>query len=189
MIHSFTETVLTYKQSELEAWVNGDRTILPEFVPWDEMFENQPRNHFGEIYTLSHYSRIYDWKGIYAKYAIGLWEMNNAKLFAGRSKIEAMFSPHQLRKFRVEFVELIDTMNKGKGEPDLFLFKDNGETLFLEIKKQKDTVKQAQLDCLALIRSALKSEVGIVYLKEENQSYFPKTYHLDLVKYKGWEVK
>lgn len=71
-------------------------------------------------------------------------------------------------------------MISGIGEPDIMLFDSEGRTLFLEVKKGADKISEAQLTCLAQIKSVLGADVGIVYLREENQKYRPKRYELDL---------
>ena len=69
------------------------------------------------------------------------------------------------------------------GEPDVFLYRESGEMLFLEVKKESDRVSEEQLKCLAQIREVLGADVGIVYLKEETRNYSPKTYNLNTEKY------
>lgn len=65
------------------------------------------------------------------------------------------------------------------------LFDDDGNTLFLEVNKERDKISGAQLTCLAQISSVLGAEVGIVYLREENQKYNSKKYELDLMDHSG----
>ncbi|WP_338419961.1 VRR-NUC domain-containing protein [Vibrio furnissii] len=66
------------------------------------------------------------------------------------------------------------------GEPDLFLYKDDGSVLFVEVKKQSDRLSPSQLVCLAQIKSILNCDVGVAYLAEEKQVYQPKTYELNI---------
>lgn len=80
------------------------------------------------------------------------------------------------------------THSEAKGEPDLFLYMDNGPKLFLEVKKDTDKVFDAQLECLAQIRRVLGAEIGIVHLVPYGSQYTPKVFELDLVTYKGKPV-
>ncbi|MGM2827274.1 VRR-NUC domain-containing protein, partial [Bacillus cereus group sp. Bce006] len=69
------------------------------------------------------------------------------------------------------------------GEPDLFLYKEDGSVLFVEVKKGSDRLSQSQLVCLSQIKSILGCDVAVVYLTEENQVYEPKTYMLDVIEF------
>ena len=72
---------------------------------------------------------------------------------------------------------------EGNGEPDLFLYMENGPKLFLEVKKEHDRVSSAQLECLAQIRGVLKAEVGIIYVVKHGRQHKPRTFDLDLSAY------
>ncbi len=183
MLHIFTEIVLPYEASDLTDWSSGRRERwLTGEAP--AHVANQPNYHFGEYFVLAEYAKR-GWTG-HRFYALGEWEPNNPKLSAGRADIDKFFSKDLLAKFRRARVEC--GRADGKGEPDVFLVADNGQTLFLEVKKQQDKVSGAQLECMAQIKGILGSEVGIVYLRETTQTYKAKCYELDLTTFIGKKV-
>ncbi|WP_411992072.1 VRR-NUC domain-containing protein [Agarivorans sp. DSG3-1] len=170
---TISEIVFTYQKSLLEAWKEGDKSWIPDelFVP-DEVF-NQPHYHFGEYFTLSKFQEL-GWHGS-AYYALGNWEPNNTKYDEGRALIAKYIDPKRL--------SVLKALREGllAGEPDLFLYKEDGSVLFVEVKKEKDRLSQAQLDCLSQIKSILNCDIGVVYLSEEEKDYNPKSYELDCV--------
>ena len=173
MIFEVTETIFTYPSKLLEEWKNGDKGWVPEslFVPQD--VHNQPNYHFGEYYALKKYLEQ-GWRGT-AFYALGDWEPNNDKYVHGRAMVSKYIDPIRLTMFKA--------LRQGltSGEPDLFLYKDDGSVLFVEVKKQSDRVSKSQLICMEQIKSILGCDVAVVYLAEENQVYKPKSYELNVV--------
>jgi hypothetical protein len=142
----------------------------------------QPSYHFGEIFVIDTFNRLYGWKG-FRFYALGTWEPDNPKYANSREMIVRLFRPDKLAAFRAARREQ-DSIS-GAGEPDVMLFDDTGKTLFLEVKKEKDEIYETQLTCLAQIKGILEADVGVIYLREENQNYTPKKYELDLVNHCG----
>jgi len=179
------EEVLEYEQCQLDVWKSGDKSLIPDFLDNYSDYTNQPSNHFGEIFVLAHYNKFYGWKG-FRFYALGAWELNNPKYDKSREKIGKLFS----RKQMAQFLEARVRENKrvGKGEPDLMLYDDKSNVMFIEVKKESDTITAEQLRCLAQIKAILKADVKIVYLKEKTKSYTPKKYELDLVTLNGKRV-
>lgn len=165
-----TETVLAYEQRELDAWRDGDKSLVPGWLSIPDIVLNQPAYHFGEYFVLRHYSQR-GWKG-FVHYAIGEWEPGIQRYDKGRAKVEELFAGVRLDKIR--------EVRRGlsSGEPDLFLYNDVGEALFIEVKKQSDRIKPEQLQCLAQIRTILQARVGIVYLREVRSRHTPKVYCL-----------
>lgn len=180
MKHIIQETIIRYRAEDLadwkvgkkEAWLSGP---LPTHVA------NQPKYHFGEYYVLSHFKAA-RWSG-HRFYALGTWEPTNEKIAAGRADIAKCFSHERLSAFRQARTQI--GRSDGKGESDLFLFMDQGQTLFLEVKKGGDRLSEAQLQCMAQIKAILGSEVGVVYLATFGQQYKPKRFELDLTSYVG----
>ena len=70
-----------------------------------------------------------------------------------------------------------------KGEPDVFLYIDDGEVLFLEVKKGQDApdAEQYQLRCLSQIRLILGCRAEIVYVADEGKSYKLRRHEYELV--------
>lgn len=173
------ETVLTYPNVLLDAWKEGDKSWIPDslFVPNDVY--NQPNYHFGEYYALAKYLEL-GWLGT-AFYALGDWELNNDKYTQGRAMVVKHIDSIRLAMFK--------SLRQGltSGEPDLFLYKDDGSVLFVEVKKQTDRISKSQLICMEQIKSILACDVAVVYLAEENQEYKPKSYELNVVSIpKAW---
>ncbi|WP_217527412.1 MULTISPECIES: VRR-NUC domain-containing protein [Vibrio] len=167
------ETIFRYPKSLLEAWTNGEKSWIPEslYVPKDVY--TQPNYRFGEYYALKKYLEL-GWQGT-AFYALGDWELTNSKYDIGRTLIAEYIDPIRLKVFKA--------LRQGlkSGEPDLFLYKEDGSVLFVEVKKQSDRVSQAQLVCMEQIKSVLGCDVAVAYLAEENQSYTPKSYELNVI--------
>ena len=176
MKYEFTESVLPYNPTLYDAWKKGGRDFLPKNYQIPDEVVNQPNFHFGEHYVWAHYLKL-GWQG-FIWYAIGQWEPNNTKYDLGRGKVNELFNDKDLEEIR--------DLRKGilSGEPDLFFYKDDGSTLFIEVKKGNDKPSDAQLTCMAQIKSILGAEVGITYLVPEGIEHVPKTYELDLVKFK-----
>ncbi|EKO3892347.1 VRR-NUC domain-containing protein [Vibrio metschnikovii] len=175
MNFEITETIFSYPQFLLDDWKNGNKGWIPEslFVPQDVY--NQPNYHFGEYYALKKYLEL-GWQGT-AFYALGDWELNNDKYEQGRAVVAKYINPTRLAMLKV--------LRQGltSGEPDLFLYKEDGSVLFVEVKKGSDRLSQSQLVCLSQIKSILGCDVAVVYLTEENQVYEPKTYMLDVIEF------
>ncbi|BCK26064.1 hypothetical protein VCSRO63_3004 [Vibrio cholerae] len=173
MNFEITETIFSYPQSLLDDWKNGYKDWIPEslFVPQDVY--NQPNYHFGEYYVLKKYLEL-GWQGT-AFYALGDWELNNDKYVQGRAAVAQFIHPIRLAIFKA--------LRQGltSGEPDLFLYKDDGSVLFVEVKKESDRLSKSQLVCLSQIKSILGCDVAVVYLSEEGQVYKPKTYVFDVI--------
>ena len=186
MKHIIEEQVLVYEQKQLDKWKNGDKSLIPDFMEKHNEFYKQHNNHFGEIFVISKFHQRHGWKGFYP-IALGTWEPDNRKYDSCRDRVRRLFPIEKLLEFR-EVRKELDFNRKGVGEPDVMLFDDNKNVLFLEVKKGRDTVKEEQFSCLAHIKSILKADVGIVYLREENQNYTPKRYELDLVNYCGEQI-
>ncbi|MEH0676144.1 VRR-NUC domain-containing protein [Vibrio scophthalmi] len=171
MKHTIVETVFTYPKPLLKAWKDGEKSWIPQGISVPQDVFNQPNYHFGEYYALAQFAEL-GWKGS-AFYALGDWEPNNSKYDEGRSLIAKYINPKRLAVFKALRKELL------AGEPDLFLYKDDGSVLFMEVKKESDRISEAQIECLSQIKSILGCEVGVVYLAEEERDYTPKRYEID----------
>jgi len=176
-MYRFTELVLDYTKEELDAWKQGDKSIIPIWSSIPNEVFNQPNYHFGEYFVLKYFSDR-GWFG-FVNYAIGEWEPDNKKYYEGRKAIEEKVDPQRLAHFR--------EIRRGftGGEPDVFIFKVTGEMRFIEVKKGTDRVSEKQLQCLAQIKGILKADIDIVYLKEKTKSYSPRTYELDTENFSG----
>lgn len=180
-MYLFNELVIDYTIEQLNAWKEGDKSLIPKWIEVPDEVYNQPNYHFGEYFVLRHFS-AHGWRG-FVNYAIGEWEPDNRKYLRGRKKIEEKIDPSKLSKIRR--LRKDDT----GGEPDVFLYKDANEILFLEVKKESDKISEEQLICLAQIKGILEADVGAVYLKEKNKAYKPKTYELNIDNYIGRVVE
>ncbi|MGH7389139.1 MAG: VRR-NUC domain-containing protein [Candidatus Rokuibacteriota bacterium] len=178
------ELVLVYRQAELDAWMAGDRSLIPRFVDRKALVRNSPPRHFGEMFALRHYHETEGWKG-FSSYALGPELPGSARRAPGRSKIEEIVPRRALARLRALRATISDR-RFGGGTPDLFLYDGVGRYKFVEVKKRADRLRPTQLRCLAQIARALRCEVDIVYLREANQAYTPKTYILDLQRCEGW---
>lgn len=176
------EQIFVYRKEQLDQWKSGNKFLIPNFLELHQDYQAQPAYHFGEIFVIDTFNRLSGWKG-FRFYALGTWEMDNPKYDQSRKIISEIFPDDKLNKFhKARHKE--DSMS-GIGEPDVMLYKDKGESLFLEVKKEKDRISKEQLTCLAQIKSILEADIGIIYLREENQKYSPKKYELDLINYCG----
>jgi hypothetical protein len=184
MIFELRELVLVYKQEQLDAWKQGDRSLMPAFVDPSTLVRNSPTRHFGEMFVLRHYNETDGWKG-FSSYALGPELPGSLRRGAGRVKIEDIIPRRALSRLRALRGTRRDKLFGG-GTPDLFPYDDTGRYKFVEVKKRADRLRPPQLRCLAQIRRALRCEVVVVYLRAANQVYAPKTYRLDLEHCKGW---
>jgi hypothetical protein len=175
MRHEFREVVLTYGPEELARWKSGDKWLIPPFAECYPIVKNQPAYHFGEYFTFDHFYRSEGWKGFrfFVLNCVGDYEY--ARYGPGGRKIEQMVGKQRLEQFRVACEHMF------AGEPDLFLYKDSGEMLFLETKKGEDRINETQLRCLAHIRSILGARAEIVYLCEAGEGrHDPRTYWIEI---------
>jgi VRR-NUC domain len=175
MIKEVRERVLTYKDEQIRAWTQGDKSLAPSFLDVAPAVFNQPQYHFGEVFTLRSYHERDGWLG-FILYALGGQYPRSASRLEGRRKAEQIIPADALRRFR----DARMSDSRGGGEPDLFLYKPDGSFMFVEVKKAGDRISPSQLRCIAQIVGILGCPVDIVYLRRENQNYDPKTYQLDL---------
>ena len=183
MLHIIDEVTLKYEPTDYQAWISGAKEKWLKGEPEAHVL-NQPRYHFGEYFVLSHYSSL-GCQG-HRFYALGTWEPNNPKLSVGRAALLNAFDADRLEAFRRERVRC--GRSDGKGEPDLFLQGQNGLTLFLEVKKDRDEASEEQLQCLAQIRALLNADVGVVRIITVGEVVQPRRYELDLVAQSGRRV-
>lgn len=171
-----TEVVLSYEQAQLDAWKAGDRSVMPPFAEVTPNLANQPDYHFGKMFVLRHHYESGDWKG-FAGYALAHQYPNSKRRLAGRLKAAEIIPATKLRRFRA----LRPGASALRGEPDLFLYDNDGRFKFVEVKKEGDRLRGTQFRCIAQILATLGCEVEIAYLKEESRrSYESKTYVFDL---------
>lgn len=165
MSHNLPLVKLTYAKADYDAWTSGTRDKwVSDAVP--EHVVNQPTYHFAEYFVLA-YFKACGWEG-HRFYALGDWEPTNPKLAAGRADIKRFFTAQKLKAFN-DARSLVGRSD-GKGEPDLFLFRNDGRTMFIEVKKDRDTLAPEQVECLQQIHSILGSEVCVVNLKQGKAS-------------------
>lgn len=179
------ERVLTYDQGLFDAWLGGDRSLMPDFVDPMVLVKNAPRRHFGEMFVLRYYHETEGWKG-FSSYALGDEFPASARRRAGREKAEEIIPGRSLSRLR-RLRRTVADRRFGGGTPDLFLYDDTGRFKFVEVKKtNNDPVRPSQLRCIAQIIKALCCEVDIVRLRQADQSCPARTYILDLERCRGW---
>ena len=182
MLHLFEEKVLPYRAEQHEAWTAGDKSLVPPWHPVHDIVRNQPTYHFAEFLTLDHYHRTEGWRG-FRFFVLGVpSDMGNERYAPGGEMIDRLISPDKLTAFRRARSTDPREFKFAKGEPDLFLYKDGGDAMFLEVKKGKDApdAEQYQLRCLSQIRSILGIRAEIVYVVEEGKLYNPRRHEYDL---------
>ena len=183
MLHAFDEMVLTYRAEQYDSWVGGDKSLVP---PWHEVHDivrNQPRYHFAEFLALDHFHRTEGWRG-FRFFVLGASDdMKNDRYAPGGRKIESLFPADRLTAFRKARSSDPREFKWAKGEPDLLLYKEDGQVLFLEIKKGKDAPddERYQLRCLSQIRSILGCRAEIVYVAREGQRYSARRHNYELI--------
>ena len=183
MTHEFTEIVLPYKAADLQRWRSGDKFLVPPFHEVHDIVINQPAYHFGEFFTMNHFHEKEGWKG-YRFYALSVAaDLNHPRYAPGGRKLRELIPAQRIERFHQTRAADERESRFAKGEPDLFLYKDDTrEVMFVETKMKADKPdrERFQLRCLAQIRSILGCEAGIVYLREEGQRYVAKTHRIDL---------
>ena len=174
MLFHITELVLEYDPMEWIEWKLGNKDRILAGMPIHKELINQPTYHFGEYFTLRHFRQM-GWNG-FVFYSF--YDRCLPKYQAGHQKLVEIFTQEQLKTFQSARNHTGDS--KKKGDPDVFLYKTDGSTCFLEVKKKGDTIKPEQLECLAQIRKIFKAEVGIVHVIEKGHHSVPRNYELDL---------
>jgi hypothetical protein len=185
-IFEIKERVLSYREDQLEAWGKGDKSIAPPFFVIPPIYWNQPRYHFAETLVLRRYYDTEGWQG-FTCYALGYQYPGSKRRKAGRQKVEEIIPSDRLRRLRALRSDP-HLVRSGAGEPDIFLYKHEGQFKFVEVKKGKDRLSAAQLICIAQILDILRCDVDIVYVAKELQLYTPKKYWFDLIQHKGGRV-
>lgn len=183
MIYQITEEIFTYDPADFEAWKNGDKEKIlnGRWVPKDVY--NQPAYHFGEYFVLNHYAGL-GWDGhIYYSFRARPYEKEKE----GSAKIVELFPADRLAAFRAAHAKI--KHGDERGEPDVFLFKDAGQTKFIEVKKDGDRITDFQLETLAQIKVILGAEVGIARVIKDGRPYTAKTFELDLETFEGKRVR
>ena len=158
MCYRLTETIIEYHPDDLDKWKNGEKEKWLAGRVVPPEVYNQPRYHFGEYFVVNYFEKAF-WHG-YTFYSL---------------------NESHLEKYQ-------ESYHRDKGEPDLFLYLDNGPKLFLEVKKEKDQISDAQLEYLAQIKGILKAEIGIIYLVKHDHQHTPKEYKLNLVTFEFTRV-
>ena len=183
MIVEIAETVLTYDAGLLQAWRNGDKSIAEGLIQITPNYLNQPSYGFGEAFTLRHFYETEGWSG-FASYALGPQYPGSRRRQTGRKKVEQVIPAERLAKLRT-LRSRPSQLLQGGGEPDLFLYRDDGSFGFVEVKKEKDRLSEPQLTCIAQVLAVLGCDVRIVYLRSRGHSYHAKSYCFDLVRLQG----
>jgi hypothetical protein len=178
MVIEIPEKILVYNQQDFEAWTQGDKSLIPSFLPVPDAVANQPQYHFPEILTLRHYHQSHGWLGFHL-YALGPQYPGSESRKLGRAFVERIIPADDLQRFR-QLQAADPLIRSGAGEPDLFLYNEKGAFMFVEVKKGPDRIRAPQLRCIALILAILRCPVDIVHLREERQSYRPKSHKVDL---------
>jgi hypothetical protein len=169
-----TEVVLSYQAAVREKWNAGDKSLLPPFAERPPILFEQPHYHFGEALALRHYHMMlpFGWKG-FSNYALGKQFPHSARRLKGRLKVEEVIPRKLLEHFRAVRSDVY------AGEPDLFLYRDDGSFMFVEVKRS-DRLGRAQMTCIAHILSIFKCEVDIVRVCDESRVPRPRSYQFDL---------
>ena len=184
MLAEIREIVLVYRREQLDLWVAGDRSLMPDFIDPAALVRNLPRRHFGEMFVLRHYNESAGWRG-FSSYALGTHLSGSERRGPGRAKVGRVIPSPRLRRFRSLRTTASDKRS-GAGEPDLFLYNSAGRYKFVEVKMGADRMRPPQLRCIAQILRTLRCDVDVVYLRESGQKYLPKTYVFDLHLCEGW---
>lgn len=178
MIVEIPETVLTYTKREFDAWIEGDKSLIPPFVDVPSAVLNQPHYHFFEAFTLRHYHERFGWNGFWM-YALGPQYPGSKARAVNRSKVEEIIPAVDLERFR-RLQVAHPLIKSGAGEPDLFLFKEDGTFMFIEVKKRSDRLRKQQMACIALVKAVFGCPIDIVYVREERETYRAKSHLFDL---------
>jgi hypothetical protein len=171
------ETVLVYKKTQLKSWRAGDKSLVSEFMTVPLAYVNQPTYHFGEAFALRHYHEA-EWKG-HSFFSLAR-QADTGAFKQGNDAVERIVPAGDLSRLRT--LRAADPLTKHHaGEPDLFLYRETGQFMFAEVKKQSDYLRPSQRRSIEQILAVLGCPVDIVYLRGARQRYTPKTYEFDLM--------
>jgi len=168
------EVVLEFRPEDLRKW-RGGRKLRAAQAALEGLGE-QPGCQFAEHLTLARY-RQGGWCG-HRFYAMVDQAPDDPRAGAGQADLRRCFRAEQLRALAQE-------CSASDVEPSLFLFRSNGEALFLEVTKGRERVLPERLQRLAQIRRVLGAEVGVVYVKPHGPWYQPRQWELDLASSSG----
>jgi hypothetical protein len=184
VVRYVTERVLVYRQDELDAWKAGDRSMVPDFYPAGLLSRNQLAYGFAEMLTLRHYHDEAGWLG-FLQYDLAASYPCQRRRLLGRRKVREIIPQDLLQQLRA----LQHHPRGSPGQPDLFLYRDVGDFMFVEVKKGTDTLREPQYRSIAQIMAVLGCPVDIVYAREERQRRRPKRYAFDLEAYGGHSTR
>jgi hypothetical protein len=179
-----TERVLLYRQDELDAWKAGDRSMVPDFYPAGLLSRNQLAYGFAEMLTLRHYHDEAGWLG-FLHYDLAASYPCQRRRLLGRRRVREIIPQDRLQQLRA----VMHQPRGSPGQPDLFLYRDVGDFMFVEVKKGSDRLREPQYRSIAQIMAVLGCPVDIVYAREERQRRRPKRYAFDLEAYGGHSTR
>jgi hypothetical protein len=104
-------------------------------------------------------------------------DLRNPRFAAGGREVRRIISEDK----PAAFTAARGTGRIDKGEPDVFLFNERGESMFAEVKVDQDQLdaEGIQLQCLAQIRTILGCRAEIVRVLEETRARQPRTYWVE----------
>jgi len=149
--------------------------MVPGFYPANLLSRNQPSYGLAEMLTLRHYNADDGWLG-FLHYDWRADDVGYPRRTLGRQKVREIIPRDRLQDLRA----LQTGRRSSTGKPDLFLYRDAGDFMFVEVKKGRDVLREPQYRCIAQIMATLGCPVDIVYVREERQQYLPRRHAFDL---------
>jgi hypothetical protein len=167
----FTEALVPYDPAERERWgaAAGDarRLLIPDCCVLHpdgvQMILNQPGyRHFAETAAIRHFHAVNGYRGHRFYVLSYLRDFLTPRFVEGGREIQRRLPRDKLQAF----VSARSGMRGDSGEPDVFLFGDDGTALFVEVKGPGDSLHRdgRQLQALSQIRQILGCRAEVVRL-------------------------
>ena len=172
---------LPYLSSDLDKWMNGDYSFIPENVTDLDRMRVQEKagernnRYFGECIVLKKYSNQF----IKSRYTHSFHWLYNDSWYDGNPKgqlqqefnfdLEDYFPVPKLRIAQLKAREYIKKFGIKPSSPDVWLVAEYPKSWFIEVKKLNEERRKGQLPGLAIIAKYLKCKVSIYRIYSENE--------------------
>lgn len=171
------QDIAKWKSKELlKDWKFNYPNLISDHL-YDILIKRQELNTycFGELFTGAHFCAK-DYKVLYEPWLENCLFQDSVKLRESRKEfIKIMSKAIGPQEFNT-FLEELKKRKLKKGQPDLFVYKDN-EYFFAEVKREADKITKEQKEFIKIARQfGIKVEIAelIINLDSINKSKFRK---------------
>lgn len=186
----FTEVLVPYDPAQRERWMaakgEARRRLIPDCCILHpdgvQMILNQPGSrHFAETAAIAHFHALNGYRGHRFYVLSYLPDFSTPRFVAGGLEIQRRVGRDKLQAL----IWARSGVRGDSGEPDAFLFREDGAVLFIEVKGPGDALHRdgRQLQALSQIRQILACRAEVVRLyRSDRPAPKPETYWVDVAK-------